>query len=211
MAQILQVDTKGIKVSTKKLMDSFTEDIRKIRNKAPITIAKKLFSLTQSLVPTYTSTLKNSGRIESGEYGEGVVIVYDATVAEQEKAQQQKFGKVYFKNEGLSGDESYAGIVDENTKFISDAIDVFNRGEPLRFQAFSGTVDLNVEIEIPKRGMVSKQDIQRFKRKAKSAYTIKSNEEYLNSLKNAYAKQQQKKYVAKAKRRYKKTYGVDYK
>ena len=211
MAQIMQVDTKGIKVSTKKLMDSFTEDIRKIRNKIPITIAKKLDSLTQLFVPSYTSTLKRSGRIEKGEYGEGVVIVYDATVEEQEQAQEQKFGKVYFRNKDLNGDESYAGIVDENTKFVSNAIDVFNRGEPIKMQAFGGTVDINVELEIPKRGMITKEDIKTFKRKAKSNYTIKSNEEYLKSLKSSTAKARQKKYVGKLKRRYKKIYGVDYK
>lgn len=207
MAQIMQVDTKGIKVSTKKLMDSFTEDIRKIRNKAPITIAKKLFSLTQSFVPTYTSTLKRSGRIEKGEYGEDAVIVYDATVKEQEQAQEQKFGKIYFRNKDLDGDESYAGIVDEETKFISNAIDVFNRGEPIKMQAFNGTVDLDVELEIPKRGMVSKQDIQRFKRQAKSKYTIdrlKEDKKYFPN--DIYIKQA----LRKAQYRYKKKYGVEY-
>lgn len=239
MAQIsMKVDKGILSRSIKNVMSGLTDEVKEIRNKTPETVAKKILELSKAVVPIYTGTLIKSGRIETkvGRSGD-TSIIYDATVQEQREAQEQKFGssknaRIYI-TPGQNPEDSYAELVNERTKFLDSAIDLFNKGEPIRILV-TKTIDGKpkvfrdkLDIEIPKYGSITRQDVILAKRKSRARVDIYTKEKALNKerqeyidfygeeLGKKYARKDQsvdRSYLKKRKReytkKYKKVYGA---
>lgn len=209
---VVRLDNNALKTSIKKVMKSVSTDLVDLRNKTPKIVAKKLFALTQAMVPVYTETLKLSGRLET-EKGEGASIIYDATKGEQVEAQKQKFKKVYFPlNEGDDPNESYADDVDANTEFMTAAVELYAHGTaPTLVLKESGKkIYLDMDLEIPKRGgYITREDFITAKRRTKARRTLSRNISKLSGY--DVDPTEQKAYVNRLKKRYKKRFGVDYK
>lgn len=226
--KLIEINQGVLKRSIKQVMNDLTEDMREIRNKTPDIVAEKILSLSQGLVPVYTDTLRQSGHIE--HKGEGATIVYDATVEEQRKAQEQMFGNMsnarIYVNVGQDPNDSYAEDVDARTKFLSGAIDLFNKGEPLKIKLKHNNKDYEykLDIDIGKYGgYITRDDVISAKRKARARFTTKKRETQLKKQMKPYIETYGEKetnkmffeetgYIQRRKReynkKYKKIYGV---
>ena len=218
--QMIKLNKGALERSIKSVMKDMTDDIRQIRNKTPITVGKKILSLSQALVPIYTGVLKKSGRLETIK-GEGVSIIYDATVEEEQKAQlaskaEGGLGRTTIYRFSITKpNQSYAEFVDRRTKFFSSAIDLFNKGEPIKFKLKNGDdFEYQLELDYSKRGgYFLSSDIIREKRAAKARRTIKENIEATKPY-YSYTKETEKehlRYISRLKKKYKRIYGRDYK
>ena len=217
MADIfLKVDDGGLKISLNEVIKNIDKDLVEMRNKLPKTVGERLLELSRDLVPVYTGTLQASGKIKKGQYGEGVVLVYDATVGEQRRAQKEQFGMVRFGNEDDDPYASYAEITEERTQFMSKAIDVYNHNSKLQctFSNMKQKVIIEVPVEIPKSLRHSEYiPLKKQFKAAKANFIIKGYEQrkkeyYGKDLYGIGARRYQYT-INKRRKHYKKLYGAN--
>lgn len=202
---VITLDNKALKTSINKVMKSVEEDLIDLRNKTPETVANKLLELSKALVPVYTGTLAASGHTETKRgRGGGTSLIFDATKGKQEKAQEKKFGTVYFAVPKGKEDESYAEDVELETGFLTSAVDLYTLGTPpvFRLKNADKPVYLKIDLELKKYGgYVTRRQVRYAKKIAETIYRYNDgNEEGI-----------EQKDIDRMKKYYKKKFGANYK
>lgn len=202
---VITLDNKALKASINNVIKSVEEDLVDLRNKTPEIVANKLLELSKALVPIYTGTLAASGHTEAkAGYNGGTSLIFDATKGEQEKAQEEKFGTVYFAVPKNEEDKSYAEEVDYNTGFLISAVDLYTHGTPpvFRLKNAGKPVYLKIDLELKKYGgYVTRRQVRYAKKIAETIYRYNDgNEEGI-----------EQKDIDRMKKYYKKKFGANYK
>lgn len=177
---VISLDNKALKVSVNKVIKSVSEDLIDLRNSTPRIVANKLLELAKSLVPVYTSTLKDSGKVESkAGRGGGTSLIFDATKGQQEKAQKRIFKYArYPLGKDEDPNESYAEAVEFDTGFLTGAVDLYNHGDKPIYKLKNSGKPIYLEIPLEIKyygGYINRKQVRAAKKLAEMVYDKENN------------------------------------